>query len=449
MRIVGFLALFVATSCQAATYYVRNDGNDRANGTSDAAAWATLDKVNRHSFKTGDVVLFREGGRWEGKLAVDWSGTASAYATVGAYYVENGTAKKGQRGQRPIIEGGGRYPTGGIHDALIVINTRDYVRIENLEVRDSEGRGIGFVRSAHGDVVNTVVDGTYGSGIHFLESDRGSVSRSLVTRASLAFGRDGRRPWGCAITFVKSDSGRVVETTVTESYGEGIAPTHGSRGTLIENNRVFAVRAVGIYADSAPNTTIRRNIVVGTTNREFWRGDDSVGAGIAINDEQYHYKAGGGSLPDDIQSTDVKIEGNVVVYTSSGIALWSQAPQASHDNLIISGNTLIDNNRQIRGLGTKAPGGLLADNVLLSVSNGTADVDSAKLSGLTARNNYFSRGDPGGELRHAGNRHDGIALRKTGWRNIDSIDDVDWEELERIARSSTVRTGNERPAHQN
>src|SRR5688572_23987154 len=185
MRIAGLLALFVATSSQAATYYVRNDGNDRANGTSDAAAWATLDRVNRHSLKTGDVVLFREGDRWQGKLTVDWPGTASAYATVGAYYVENETAKKGQRGQRPIIDGAGHYPTGGIHDALIVVNTRDYVRIENLEVRESEGRGIGFVRSAHGEVVNVVVDGTYGSGIHFLESDHGSVSRSLVTRASL------------------------------------------------------------------------------------------------------------------------------------------------------------------------------------------------------------------------------------------------------------------------
>src|SRR5688572_14913530 len=201
MRIAGLLALFVATSSHAATYYVGNDGNDRASGTSAAAAWATLDRVNRHSFKEGDVVLLREGDRWQGKLTVDWSGTAAAYATVGAYYVENETAKKGLRGQRPIIEGAGRHPSGGIYDALILVDRHDYVRIENLEVRNSEGRGIGFVRSAHGDVVNAVVDGTYGSGIHFLDSDHGGVSRSFVTHASLVFGRDGRRPWGAAITF--------------------------------------------------------------------------------------------------------------------------------------------------------------------------------------------------------------------------------------------------------
>ena len=42
------------------------------------------------------------------------------------------------------------------------------------------------------------------------------------------------------------------------------------------------------------------------------------------------------------------------------------------------------------------------------------------------------------ERRVAGNRHDGIAVRKTGWRSIDSIDDVDWDELARLARSSRV-----------
>ena len=441
MRLAGFLALFVATSCQAATYYVRSDGNDRANGRSDAQAWASLEKVNRQSFRPGDVVLFREGDRWQGKLAVDWPGTASSHAIVGAYHVENGSAVRGVRERRPIIEGGGRFPRGGIYDALVMVNNQDYVRIENLEVRDSEGRGIGFLRSAHGEVVDAVVDGTYGSGIHFLDSDHGSVSRSLVTRAGLVFGRDGKRPWGAAITFVDSDSGRVVESTVSESYGEGINVNHGSRGTLIENNRVFGVRAVGIYADAAPNTTIRRNIVVGTTDSEFWRGRDSVGAGIAINDEKYHYKAGGGSLPDEIQSKNVRIEDNVVVYTSSGIALWAAAPHASHDNLVVTGNVLIDNDRQLRGLDKKAPGGLLADNVLLSFSDGTGDVDSTKLSGLRARNNHFSRGEPGGELGHAAKPHHGIAVRKTGWRNIDSIEDVDWDELARIARSAKAGGG--------
>lgn len=437
MRIAAFLALVVATNCSAATYYVSNDGSDRAKGTSDAEAWATLDRVNRQTFAPSDKVLFREGDRWQGRLAVDWSGTASAYATVGAYHVESGKALEGIRDRRPIIEGAGRFPPGGIYDALIIVNTHDYVRIENLEIRNSEGRGIAFRRSNYADVVDVVVDGAYVDGIHFLDSAHGSVSRSLVTHAGLVFPRDGRKhPWAAAITFTDSDFGRVVDTTVAETYGEGINTNGGSEGTLIEGNRLFAVRAVGIYADAAPNTTIRRNLVVGTANKEFWRDDDSVGAGIAINNEKYHYKAGGGSLTPDIQSKDAKIEGNLVANTASGIALWSALPQTSLDNLSVTNNTLIDNDRQISGLSTAAPGGLLANNVLLSLSSGTADVDSSKLSGMTARNNYFSQGDPGGDLSNDGNRYGGIALSKTtGWRTIDSLDGVDWEKFASIADS--------------
>jgi hypothetical protein len=437
MRIAGFLVLFVATSSEAATYYVSHDGSDRANGTSDATAWATLDRVNRQAFASGDKVLFREGDRWQGRLAVDWSGTAAAYATVGAYYVENGKALEGYRDQRPIIEGAGRYPQGGIYDALIVVNSHDYVRIANLEIRNSEGRGIAFGRSNYGDVVDVVVDGAYVDGILFLRSAHGSVSRSVVTHAGLVFPRDGKKhPWAAAITFTNSDFGRVMDTTVAETYGEGINANGGSKGTLIENNRLFAVRAVGIYADAAPSTTIRRNIVLGTANKEFWRDDDSVGAGIAINNEKYHYKAGGGSLTTDIQSKDVKIEGNLVANTSSGIALWSGLPNSSFDNLSVTNNTLIDNDRQMSGLGTAAPGGLLANNVLCSLSKGTVDVDSSKLSGMTARNNYFSQGDPGADLSNDGNRYGGIALSKTtGWRTIDSIDGVDWKKFASIADS--------------
>ncbi|HWN39673.1 MAG TPA: hypothetical protein VNP02_14315, partial [Gammaproteobacteria bacterium] len=123
--------------------------------------------------------------------------------------------------------------------------------------------------------------------------------------------------------------------------------------------------------------------------------------------------------------------------TSSGIALWSGLPNTSFDNLSVTNNTLIDNDRQMSGLGTAAPGGLLANNVLCSLSKGTADVDSSTLSGMTARNNYFSQGDPGADLSNASNRYGGIALSKTtGWRTIDSIDGVDWKKFASIADSS-------------
>ena len=94
-----------------------------------------------------------------------------------------------------------------------------------------------------------------------------------------------------------STSTVVRNNTVSEVWGEGINAHSGSQYTLIENNRLYAVRSAGIYADAAPDTTIRRNIVVGTANSEWWRGSNSVGPGIVLNNEKYHYAVGGGSLP--------------------------------------------------------------------------------------------------------------------------------------------------------
>src|SRR5690606_11467863 len=96
---------------------------------------------------------------------------------------------------------------------------------------------------------------------------------------------EGVRPWCSAITSVKSNRNVIRRNIVERSYGEGINANNGSRDTLIEDNVVFAVRAVGIYADSAPNTTIRRNIVLGTRDSKYWRGDFTVGVGIALNNE--------------------------------------------------------------------------------------------------------------------------------------------------------------------
>ena len=449
MRIVAaFLALFIATSCPAATYYVKNGGDDNASGRSHGEAWGSLGKVNSFAFSAGDVVLFHEGHRWVGQLVVDWAGTSSSHAVVGAYHVQSGTAVQGFASQRPVIDGAAQYPSGGMYDAIVMVNGRDRVRIENIAVRNSEGRGVGFKNADFGEVVNVVVDGAYVDGIHFLDSDNGRVQGSLVTHAGLVFPRDGRlHPWAAAITFVNAHNGHVVGNTVAECYGEGINANHGSRATLIERNRLFAVRAVGIYSDGSPGTTIRRNIVVGTSNSEFWRTSDAVGAGIAINNERYHYSGYGGSMSTSVQSRDAKVYGNLVANTSSGVALWGALPGSSHDNLLILNNTLIDNTQQISGIhAPPAPGGKIYNNVLLSLSPGTVDVDMANLTGIVARNNYFSQGDPGGTLSHSGNRYDGIALsRMSNWRALGSLEDVRWQDFASMAGSSTIASGDDEP----
>src|SRR6187549_2480086 len=122
-------AFLYATTSEAATYYVRNGGDDSADGRSHATAWASLNKINSYSFAAGDQVLLLEGNRWVGQLTVDWAGTSTDRAVLGAYYLDGSTAVRGYRSSRPIIDGENRIPSGA-WDPLVFIRS-DRARVEN------------------------------------------------------------------------------------------------------------------------------------------------------------------------------------------------------------------------------------------------------------------------------------------------------------------------------
>jgi len=122
------LSLFVS----ATDYYIKNGGNDLASGTSDAAAWATIGKVNAAfpSMKPGDRILFQRGNTFYGSILISKSGTAGNPITIGAY----GT------GEKPVItgftavtawtnEGNGIYSTSLTSEAqsnMVTINGVQY-----------------------------------------------------------------------------------------------------------------------------------------------------------------------------------------------------------------------------------------------------------------------------------------------------------------------------------
>lgn len=61
-----FFAIFgVSTSANAATYYVKNGGNDSLSGLDDANAWETIAKVEA-TVTSGDTVYFRSQDTWIG-----------------------------------------------------------------------------------------------------------------------------------------------------------------------------------------------------------------------------------------------------------------------------------------------------------------------------------------------------------------------------------------------
>src|SRR5690606_9999040 len=72
---------------------------------------------------------------------------------------------------------------------------------------------------------------------------------------------------------------------------------------------------------------------------------------------------------------------------------------------------------------------------------GTKDVDGLP-DGLTAKNNYFSQGDPGGPFSHSGNRYTGLELAKmTGWREFKDAAEVSWRHFAPSGSSATNGAG--------
>lgn len=150
------------------TYYVDNvSGNDSNVGTDSGSAWKTLAKVNATTFASGDQILFKSGGSWQGQLWPKGSGVSGSPIVIDMY----GT------GSKPLIM--------GIKSELqtVFLKNQEYWEINNLEItnpssepftRDWKGargerRGV-YILNEEGGILNHIyiknlnihdVDGVY------------------------------------------------------------------------------------------------------------------------------------------------------------------------------------------------------------------------------------------------------------------------------------------------
>jgi len=95
--LLSFLTLSVLVS--ATDYYVKNGGNDLATGTTDATAWATIQKVNSFAFKPGDRILFKRGDTWRIITESGNLNCKSGSSSGDVFYTSYGT------GANPLILG--------------------------------------------------------------------------------------------------------------------------------------------------------------------------------------------------------------------------------------------------------------------------------------------------------------------------------------------------------
>lgn len=112
---------------ESKVYYVSNEGDDMAAGTSEDTAWKTLSRVNQEHFIPGDEIRFRCGDAWEDEtLFPHGSGNDAAKIVIGSY----------GGGEMPKISANGRAA-----DAICLYN-QEYWEISGLDVSNTvEGFG--------------------------------------------------------------------------------------------------------------------------------------------------------------------------------------------------------------------------------------------------------------------------------------------------------------------
>jgi len=425
------------------SYFVKpasEGGNDGNTGLSDAQAWATITKVNSHSFQTGDNVFFKCGGTWKQQtLTVDWSGTADNRVVVGAYY---GDGVIGVSGNRPIIDGDHKAPgplpcvdpiTGkndGCYTGLIHIEKQNYINVENLIIKNSEGYGLKIGRSNNCNAYNVKTDNTWRGGIHFDRCNADGDSSIVEGCEVVEHGRDwpeyclehpinsgSRCTWPGGLVGTSTKNMTIRKNIVREGHGEGIyfgnLWSDNGENALIEDNIVYDIRAISIYTHNAGDIVIRRNLVYGTgnpthCNRFVHDGVGFAGPGIYVCDEDW---------PAGYHMDNIKIYDNLVAFTQAGVHIGNS--RNSFSNSVVYNNIFVDNYKSLAIAGSSASNSFIKNNIFWCISDDCAIYNGPNsFSGIEFSNNLWSSNPPDG-IKGPNDIYSLPQLSKTsGWRSL-------------------------------
>uniref|UniRef100_UPI00402AFDEA discoidin domain-containing protein n=1 Tax=[Lactobacillus] rogosae TaxID=706562 RepID=UPI00402AFDEA len=128
-----FVSAATTEAITGISYYVDSvNGNDDNDGTSEAKAWKSLEKVNATTFKPGDKLRFKRGCSWSGLLSPKGSGEKGKPITIDAY----GDVKDG----RPVINGDSWCGDKGddlenrVFNTAVYFYNQEYWEITSIEV---------------------------------------------------------------------------------------------------------------------------------------------------------------------------------------------------------------------------------------------------------------------------------------------------------------------------
>ena len=443
----------VAHAAGTAYYVDASAGNDANAGTTEAAPWKSLSKINSTSFQAGDRILLRAGRVWTGQLWPKGSGGSGAPITIDSY----------GSGAKPRVDG-----AGNVADAVRLFN-QEYWTIRNLEVTNTapatgtpganlrDLRGIhvsgdngqtldGFtidavtVRDVTGEVNwigGSTADNQTGvrfqtgwdaskrtGGIVFdttvanVNAPTGptilnaiTVTNSVISNTSFAgivvkqYTGDAAVATGWGTRASASDTKFRPHTNVTirgnfisqagTAYGCNGIYLADVRGGLIERNVVQQAGTSGIETYFADNVTIQLNEVYGTTRKAGGADFNGIDAdkGTTAQRIQYNWVHGNGDgiLLCQFSFGDVVIRYNVV-NANSRYQLYLHSDPAA--NAKIYNNTLYNDSSTylVYGYGTYLTSTYALTNNILHSTRSGATISTG--STVTYRRNLYGGPSP-------------------------------------------------------
>jgi hypothetical protein len=309
--VIFSLFLIVLFTCPvgAATYYVKNGGNDSLSGLSDSTAWASIAKVSA-TVGSGDTVYFRSQDTWSS------SSSPVLQAATGVTYRGTGYGS----GARATIQATGTQSYGTVYLNVSNVNFYGF----NVDMNSQNAGGI-WIGTTSGNIQNINVDncevhGSAGSGYAYgiyvggygtsTDVSNVQITNTLVHHTQHegiaiypTWGRDGN-----SATNVTVRNCIIHDTGVTGgvTWGDGIYIVNELDDIYIEFNTIYDCPVGMRYGNSSDayvgdphNINIRYNIVYNCTygiGMNFGSGGHNSSANVYGNllyENQYGFNIGG------------------------------------------------------------------------------------------------------------------------------------------------------------
>lgn len=347
--------------------YLSPSGNDDNNGlypewgTGVNGPWRTIAKVHAASLPTSTDLYFENEGAWApAQLFVEWSGTASDPAVIGAFYCIGGSCFIGlsnpgnkivtppDSGSRPSLRGtyldscspalGG---TGGClfdhpdavprnYGGIIYVGPNmSHITVQHLHVANSAYHS--FSVSDNGDRIifdDVISEKSAGSAFVLLHGTKNSIIRNSVgDRMELSWYDFDTPIWGTAVAIASGrgtcQNNLIEKSLFTRAYGEGLGFLPGSNCNVARHNILADIRRPAIYSDGGSNLIIEGNVVLGDGTR-MGPPQTIYDAGIAVATEPYHSES----------ALNVIIRGNFIANTGNCIDLGGSFPTQTASGVV-------------------------------------------------------------------------------------------------------------------